>query len=103
MLLAACQMVAYSYNLETDNDFARIMAMLVAVHSARLCSLLPLALHNLCRSEDKLLAEECKEDSLVLHLRMPRYHEVAHPTVLLFASGAVGMRNPPEELQEKHI
>ena len=46
MLLGACQKVDDSYNLETDNDFARTMEMFVAVQSATL------ALHNLRKSED---------------------------------------------------
>lgn len=93
MLLGASQMVAYSYNLETHNDFARIMAMLAAVQSVRLCFLFPLALHNLCKSEDKLLSEMRKgsqlgpapEDAQVLWGQGEGCHEATHPSALLTA------------------
>lgn len=105
MLLGACQMVDDSYNLETDNDFARIMELLVAVQSATL------ALHNLPKSEDELLAERHKgsqlgptpKDAQVPQGQGEGCQEATHPGALRAAGRAVGMRTLPEELQAKPI
>jgi len=105
MLLGACQMVDDSYNLETDNDFIRIMELLVADQSATL------VLHNLRKSEDELLAEMLKGSRLGPtpdNAHVPQgqgegCRETTLPSALCIAGRVVAMKNPPEELQEKSV